>query len=373
MNALELTQDLVRIDTINPPGNERGCADYLGKVLTDRHFEVSRHEFAENRTSLIARIPGTTDALPLCFTGHIDTVPLGAAPWSHDPFAGETDGRRLFGRGTTDMKAAIAAFVLATESIARGKRPRAGLELVLTAGEETGCEGAMALARTAGALAPCGAIVVGEPTSNEPLVGHKGAYWLKLVTRGVTAHGSMPEQGVNAVYKAAAAVGKLAAYGWPHPGHDLLGSPTLNVGTIRGGMNANSVPDRAVIGVDIRTVPGQSHARIRSDLAELLGEDVEIEEVVGVEGFWSDPEGEWVQRVFDVTEKVQGERPQPRGAPYFTDGPVLARACGDPPTVILGPGDPALAHQTDESCSIDRLEQSVELYRRIAEQWCLAD
>jgi len=89
LSALELTRALVRFDTINPPGNELPCAEHLGHILEDAGFAVSYHEFAETRTSLVARIGGETDAKPLCFTGHIDSVPLGATPWSVNPFAGD--------------------------------------------------------------------------------------------------------------------------------------------------------------------------------------------------------------------------------------------------------------------------------------------
>ncbi|MDH3673050.1 MAG: M20 family metallopeptidase [Gammaproteobacteria bacterium] len=370
MTAIQLTQELVRINTINPPGDEHACARYLGKYLEDHGFSVALHEFAENRTNVVARLEGSDDELPLCFTGHIDTVPLGAAPWSCDPFAGDMDGDKLFGRGTTDMKAGVAAFVVAAVQISSAKRPKAGLELVITAGEETGCEGAAYLAKKANLLAKTGAIVVGEPTSNYPLVGHKGAYWLYLVSRGITAHGSMPDKGDNAVHKAARAVGKLAEFSWKACRHPMLGEPTLNVGTIQGGMNLNSVPDKAVIGIDIRTVPGQQHSQIREELTELLGDEIELEEIVAVEGIWSDPDGDWVQRVYGIAENILGEKPEPRGATYFTDGPTLAKACGDPPTLIIGPGEAAMAHQTDEYCSVERLEQAVEFYQRIAQDWC---
>lgn len=370
ITPVQLTQELVRINTVNPPGGERECARLLGGYLEDFGFAVRYHEFADRRTNLIASLEGSGDALPLCFTGHIDTVPLGAAAWSFDPFSCDQDGDKLCGRGTTDMKAGVAAFVLAAADIARAGRPKAGLELVITAGEETGCEGATYLAGDHGRLRPVGAIVVGEPTSNYPLLGHKGAYWLNLIARGVTAHGSMPEKGDNAVYKAARAVNELAAFQWRGCAHEKLGVPSLNVGTIRGGMNINSVPDRAEIGVDIRTVPGQAHADIRAQLSELLGDEIEIEEIVAVEGIWSDEKGEWVKRLFEITDDVTGERPEPRGATYFTDGPALSIASGGVPTVILGPGEAALAHQTNEFCSVNRLEQSVELYQRIARDWC---
>ncbi len=369
MKPVQLTRDLVRFNTISPTNPEFECAHYLGKYLENCGFDVRYFEFAEKRTSLIASMRGSGDGLPLCFTGHIDTVPLGAADWSCDPFAADLDGDRIMGRGTTDMKAGVAAFVVAAMEATRHKQPAAGLELVITAGEETGCHGAFFLAEQ-NALAHCGAIVVGEPTSNYPLVGHKGACWFHLVATGITAHGSMPEQGENAIYKIARAVNKLADFDWKGCQHDVLGAPTLNVATITGGMNLNSVPDKAVIGVDIRTLPGQSHEQIRCDLVELLGEEIRLDEMVAAEGIWSDPQDEWVQKTYGFVEEVTGVLPVARGAAYFTDGPILSRASGGPPTIILGPGEAIMAHQTDEYCSINRLEQSVELYRKIALDWC---
>ena len=203
---------------------------------------------------------------PLCFTGHVDVVPLGAAPWKKDPFAGETDAGRLYGRGSSDMKSGVAAFVTAAVRLAPHLERTAGLALVITAGEETGCEGAFHLQRD-GVLGRAGALVVAEPTSNYPFVGHKGALWLRAKTRGVTAHGSMPERGDNAVYKAARAVSELAAFRFANPPHPLMGQATLNVGTIQGGLNINSVPDQAVIGVDIRTVPTLNHHELLAALA----------------------------------------------------------------------------------------------------------
>ena len=106
-----LTRELLRFNTINPPGMERACARHLGGLLEAAGFRVAYHEFAESRTSLVAEIGGDDARAPICFTGHIDTVPLGAAPWTKDAFAGETDGDRVYGRGSTDMKSGIAAIV----------------------------------------------------------------------------------------------------------------------------------------------------------------------------------------------------------------------------------------------------------------------
>jgi succinyl-diaminopimelate desuccinylase len=244
------------------------------------------------------------------------------------------------------------------------------LTLVITAGEETGCEGAFHLYRD-GVLGRAGAVVVGEPTSNYPFVGHKGALWLRARTRGVTAHGSMPEKGVNAVYKAAHALDKLEAFRFSSPPHGLMGQATLNVGTIHGGLNINSVPDLAEIGIDIRTVPTVDHPELIRILARALGPDVELEALMDLEAVYTDPEDPWMQSVFDVMGPILGEKPVPRVATYFTDAAALNQAYENPPTVILGPGEPQMAHQTDEYCVAERVEASVAAYEEIIRRWCL--
>jgi succinyl-diaminopimelate desuccinylase len=246
-----------------------------------------------------------------------------------------------------------------------------GLELVITAGEETGCEGAFHLQRDQ-ALGRAGAVVVAEPTANQPFVGHKGAFWLRAKATGVTAHGSMPDRGVNAIYKAARAVGKLEAFRFTDPPHALMGQATLNVGTIHGGLNINSVPDQAVVDIDIRTVPTIDHRALLEDLARQLGPDVTLETLIDLEPVYTEPDDPWMQSVFDVMASVLGARPAARAATYFTDAAALNRAYGNPPTVILGPGEPQMAHQTDEFCMIERIEQVIPAYEEIIRRWCAA-
>lgn len=368
-SALELTRQLVRFDTRNPPGSEEACARHLAGLLEAGGFSVSFDSFADGRMNLVCTLGGGSGR-PLCLTGHIDTVPLGAAPWRHDPFAGEIADGRLYGRGTSDMKSGVAAIVVAGLRLARLPRPHAGLVLVLTGGEETGCDGAYHLARAGDILDRAGAIIVGEPTSNYPFVGHKGALWLEAVTAGVTAHGSMPEKGVNAVYKAARAAVRLEDFDFNVARHPLIGKPTLNLGKMSGGMNINSVPDRAVMGIDIRTIPEQSHAGVRAQLQSYLGAEVELTSLVDVGGVYTDPEDPWMREVFDVMGRILGERPEPRAAPYFTDASVLTPAYGGVPTVILGPGQLEMAHQTDEYCLVERIDQAVKAYVEIARRWC---
>src|SRR5947199_3949585 len=186
IDPVELSRELIAFNTINPPGNELSCIRHLENILADAGAKTSLQNFAPERANLIARIGGVDSKPPLCFTGHVDTVPLGNAAWSVDPFAGEIIDGKMYGRGSTDMKCGVAAFVAAIGNMAGQLDGLGGVVLVITAGEEIGCEGAFHLAR-AGIVGRAGAIVVAEPTSNAALVGHKGALWLRLTLKGVTA------------------------------------------------------------------------------------------------------------------------------------------------------------------------------------------
>jgi succinyl-diaminopimelate desuccinylase len=245
-----------------------------------------------------------------------------------------------------------------------------GLTLVITAGEEIGCEGAKYLADHK-LVERAGAIVVAEPTGNYPYVGHKGLAWFEIETRGVTAHGSMPEVGDNAIVKMAHLIGDLERFRFPVDSHDVMGKPTLNVGTIRGGLNTNSVPDEARITLDTRTVPGIDHVHLCKSLESLVApRGATVRKIVDTPALYTEPANAWVQSVFEACTPFLDARPSPRTITFSTDGADLKRAFGGPPAVILGPGEPTLAHQTDEWCSLTRLQQSVDLFRTLMKQWC---
>ncbi len=371
--ALALTRELLRFNTINPPGAERECARHLGKLLEDAGFKLSYHEFADTRTSIIAEIGGDADKPPICFTGHIDTVPLGAASWTKDAFAGETDRDKLYGRGSSDMKSGIAAAVIAAIRLAPRLAHSPGVVLVLTAGEEIGCEGAKFLANQK-LLDRAGAIVIAEPTDNYPYVGHKGLIWFEVETKGKTAHGSMPDKGDNAILKLANCIHCMQQFKFSVARHEVMGEPTFNVGTIAGGLNTNSVPDSARMTLDMRTVPGIDHGELRQSLEKLLGADANIRRIVETPPLFTDPQDEWVQRVFDLSQDYLGARPTPKTIMFSTDGADLKRGYdrgkGGPPALILGPGESSQAHQTDEWCSLHRLEQSADFFERIMKDWC---
>jgi succinyl-diaminopimelate desuccinylase len=350
LDAINLAAELIRFDTINPPGQEAACTDHLVRLLTGAGFQCETVPLREGRPNLIARIGGARNKPPIAFTGHTDTVPLGAQSWTVAPHGGEVKDGRLWGRGASDMKGGVAAFVVAAVELAGRLEGTPGVILYLTAGEETGSEGALALARR-GLRGQAGALVVAEPTENRPLCGHKGALWLKATTHGVTAHGSMPHKGVNAVYAAARAVSRLEAFDFNVARHPVMGAPTLNVGTLHGGLNVNSVPDRAEIGIDIRTIPGMGHDQLRDQLASYLGPGVAVAPIIDVESVWTDPAQPWMCEMFDICADVRCTVADVEAAPFFTDASILTSALGDVPTVILGPGSAHMAIKSTNGVS----------------------
>ncbi|WP_104401134.1 M20 family metallopeptidase [Vibrio penaeicida] len=368
MDAVSLTQRLVSFQTLNPPGNEFECAEYLKKLLILEGFTVRTHTFGENRFNLVAKLSGRQNGPALGFTGHMDTVPLGNASWGKEPFGAEVVNGKLYGRGSSDMKSGIAAFISASIQHKAAIKQGSGVVLILTGGEETGCEGVKAMVQDKFDFPEIGALIVGEPTNNYPVVGHKGALWLNASFKGVTAHSAMPEEGHNAIYDAAEAVFSLKhlSIGNRHP---LMGSLTLNIGTIQGGININSVPDHCDFHIDVRSVEGVSHSCVSQKIQQLIGVNGSLETVMDLAPMCSDLNNEWITHCFKICQIRQPKKLKPTVMPYFTDAAILKPELNDLPTIILGPGSPEMAHQTDEYCYVDNITDATELYGELISSW----
>ncbi len=179
----------------------------------------------------------------------------------------------------------------------------------------------------------------------------------------------MPERGDNAFYKIAKGALLLEKYQFDSPTHELMGQGTLNVGTAKAGLNINSVPDAAEMTLDIRSVPGQSHSHIYSCLCKTLGPNIKLETIMDVEGIYTPPDHPWIQTVYDHCQEINGVQAVPKSISYFTDASALKGLIGDPPTVVLGPGQPEMAHQTNEFCYTEKITQSTTLFERLIIDW----
>jgi succinyl-diaminopimelate desuccinylase len=179
----------------------------------------------------------------------------------------------------------------------------------------------------------------------------------------------MPELGVNAIYKAARSIMKIMDFNFEAERDPLLGYPTINVGKISGGMNINSVPDHAEFTVDIRSTTKIDHSKILVKLGKELGNETVLETLVNLKPVSTNETGPFIQLVYDVCGVDRADKEFPKALPYLTDGSVLQRVYNGVPTVILGPGQPEMAHQTDEYCYLQKLERSVNIYKDIILKW----
>lgn len=382
-DPVELSARLVRIPS--HPGIERqeeAVAKALAAWLEEHGLEVRLDEVAPGRPNLLSTLDSGRPGRHLVLCGHTDTVPLNR----DDPgegFSGEVRDGRLLGRGSVDMKGAVAAMAAALAALdATGALAAGRVTLAAVADEEMGGMGIDHL--VAGGFGADGAIV-GEPSENRLLLGHKGLEWLEVRLLGASAHGGTPERGVSAIAAAARfleLVRRELEPRFAEREHPLLGRPTLNAGTIRGGDQPSTVAARCVIAMDRRSVPGESYASITAELGELL--DRVAAEMPGLE--WS------LGRVVEGSSKeeklafatpadhalpvavraagrlVSGAPPSEGTFPAWTDGGTLA-AHGTP-VVVLGPGDLALAHSPREAVAVAEIEEAARLYAASAALFC---
>jgi succinyl-diaminopimelate desuccinylase len=364
-DVISLTQKLLSYNTVNPPGNEQEIARYVGNLLADNGFAIDYQKLATNRLTLIAEKGLSVERPPIVLTGHFDTVPLGEKSWTEEPFSGSVKDGKIYGRGSSDMKGGVAAMIVASIQAFQESAPRGGVRLIFTADEEPGCQGAKQLADTNYNMGTASAIIVGEPTSNNPAIGHKGALYLKVSASGKTAHSSMPELGDNAIFKAARAITKIENFKFQAEKDNLHGFPTINVGLISGGKNLNSVPDHAEFTIDIRSTSKVKHSELLHRLSSELGDEISIETLVDLPSVSTSETSPFVQIVYAVCGINPEKVTYRKSLPYMTDGAVLQQLYDGVPTVILGPGQAEMAHQTDEFCYIEKIEEAVHIYKNI--------
>jgi len=377
-DVVALTQKLVRINTTNPPGNESPAIAVLEPLLRGAGFEATVVPYLDgaDRSHVVARLRGRGERPGLLFSGHVDVVPPGGVPWTVDPFGGEIREGRLYGRGSCDMKGGVAALVSAALGVARSGRPLAGdLVVALTSDEERFCLGAEALVREP-LFEGLGSALVAEPTSLQLFIAEKGGVWVEAVFYGKTAHASMPQMGANAV-------GAMAEflYRWEQeyrvdePLHPLLGAPTLNLGTVHGGVKINVIPDSCVAEIDMRTVPGVDHAavirRMEQLMAEVCGRRPGVRSELRLSSeraaVSSPADTALGQALATAVREIADVDPTPGGVPYCTEGCIWTPQLGIP-MVICGPGAPGMAHQPDEYVETRELELAARIYARVAEE-----
>ena len=370
---VDLTIRLVQLPTENPPGNEKVAAQFLKPVLSKMGFKVKTLLSPKGRWNLIGERRWGNGGQTLIFNGHLDVVPAGdPSQWKYPPFQGKLHKGRIYGRGASDMKSGIASFIHALSMIDRSKTHlhQGTVILHLVSDEEShGHQGMGFLTQKGGIHGD--AALVGEPTDLFPVIAHKGALWLKISTLGKSAHSARPHLGVNAIEKMMKLIHQINLISLEKE-HPLLGKPTLNVGTIRGGTKINIVPDRCEIELDRRILPGEKKGEIVREVKEILDSlrlqdplfQYQMEEIDSAEPSEVNPEEEIVRMGVEAIHQVTGESRPLRAFSGFTDSRYYINQCRIP-TLVLGPGETNQIHTKDESVEVEALVWAAHIYALI--------
>lgn len=363
-----LLASLVRAPSPNPPGDTRQVADLITARLRDAavDFQVIADEL--RKPNIIARIGrGKPEIL---FTSHMDTVPPGdRRAWRRDPFGAEVVGSHLHGRGAADAKASLVAMLAAVEALTTILPLHGTLIFTAVSDEEMGGVKGTEFLVDRGLLAPQ-QVVVGEITQNRLAVAEKGLLWLRLVTHGRAAHASTPWEGSNAVshmIRVLQAIEDRVGVRLRGQVHPLVPPPSLSIGTIRGGVATNIVPDWCEATIDRRTLPSERIPEAIAEIDRILAALREEQPTLQVD-----------------LEVIQSGAPveTPADAPLVRAAQEVARALKLPdaavgyhqasdgrffaergiPTIVFGPGDPNVAHTPNESVELNEVILAAQFY-----------
>lgn len=358
------------VSSINPSldqGN-RPVIDLLANTLEELGFSCEVMDLGNNKANLIATLGSGPGGLVL--SGHTDTVPCDEELWRSDPFQLVERDNRFYGLGVCDMK---GFFALAIEAIKPfvGEKLSEPLIVLATADEESSMSGAKAIAEAGRPHARCA--IIGEPTGMKPINMHKGIMVEKLSLQGRSGHSSDPSLGLNAMETMTRVLAKLMALkqqlqAQKHPGF-AIDYPTLNLGCINGGDNANRICGHCELAFEIRPVPGMSLDQLQEDLENLIGEAADADgikwqlEKLHVPAF----ENSENSAIVEICGKLTGH--QPESVAFATEAPYLQQLGMD--VVILGPGDIEQAHQPDEFLALDRVQPGINLIAQLIRHCCL--
>lgn len=378
MNAdeqVKVLQDVIRIKSIN--SNEEEVALYLQALLKKYDIDSTLVNYAEGRSSLIAKI-SNGEGKVLGFTGHMDVVDVGDEnDWTYPPFDAHIEGNKLYGRGSTDMKSGLVAMALAMIKLKEAGTPIKGtVKLLATVGEEIGELGSEQLTKESHAD-DLDALIIGEPSNYNLVYTHMGTINYTVVSNGKESHSSMPQEGYNAINHINKFITKIndkmdeisASYV-----NEALGRTIHNVTIINGGNQVNSIPGKATLQANIRSIPDFENAKIIQILQDTvdelnIGEDYLLELTVDQNKGAVDSNKH--SDLIDVIQK-QFDEPLPLiGIAATTDAAEFTKSKKDFDFVVFGPGVITLPHKVDEYVEIDNYLDMIDKYVAITKDYLI--
>jgi acetylornithine deacetylase len=373
IDITELTRQLVAIDSVNPdlvPGGngEAEIAAFVARWARERGLDVEVVEPVPGRPSVLATARGTGGGRSLLLYAHTDTV--GVAGMT-DPFGARVAGGRLYGRGAMDMKGSLAACMAATVALA-GQELAGDVVLAAVADEENASIGAAAVAKRV----RTDAAIITEPVGGGVCIAHKGFVWLRVTITGRAAHGSRPAEGIDAIAKMGrilTGVEDLDRSLRSGRGHLLLGTGSAHASLIEGGQEMSSYPERCVLGVERRTIPGEDAHLARAEMERIVAEaraqdpalDARVEVTLARSPYEVDRSEPIVQEVLREAE-TYGEG-HIAGSAGWMDSAVFAEA--GIPSVIVGPGGEGL-HAVEEWVDLASVARLASTLEAVARRFC---
>jgi succinyl-diaminopimelate desuccinylase len=368
--VVEFLRRLVRIPSVNPPGDVKEAVAVCEEVLAKSGFRTKTVGVDPPRPNLIAKF-GTAGPT-LCFNAHLDVVPPGdLSAWSHRPFDADLVDGKVYGRGAGDDKASVTAQVMAGIALARsGIELEGTLAINEVADEEMGGPAGAAFVINGGHVRPDW-VVVGEQTLNQVCVGEKGLSGMRLTVHGRAAHAALQWEGSNAIEAMGIIIATLKRDYFPllmDRTHPNFNASAASITKIEGGIRENVVPDRCVIYLDRRTIPGEDPTTVRDEVLQIAEDAVAGMEGIHVEAeldgeycaaSMSEPDSPHVEALL-AANRYLGLGPELTGFNMATDGRYFARAGF--PTIIYGPGDPRLAHVPDEWVGVNEVMSATRAY-----------
>jgi succinyl-diaminopimelate desuccinylase len=370
--TIAFLQSLVRVPSINPPGDVREAINLVEAKLAAEGFSTKVVGTTPEKTNIVATLAGQGAGPRLAFNAHVDVVPIGEeSAWRYPPFGGEIHDGRVYGRGAGDDKASVTAQVMAAIALARSGVPFNGALIVTEVADEEigGAAGAGFIVEEGHVEADY--VIVGEQTFGQICVGERGGAPVRVTVYGQTGHAATPWKGVNAIEGIARVITALREELWPILAarkHPFLNQSTATISMIEGGVKTNVIPDRCTIHIDRRILPGETpegaleeiRAIAERAIADVPGLRVEVVSPRGGRlAIEADPASPVSQALQAATRHI-GKEIVLTGFFAGTDGKHFAKAGW--PTLIMGPGDPATAHTPDEWVGIDEVIEATRLY-----------
>ena len=396
-DLVELTCDLIRFPTINPPGEAyQSCVEYIGKRLAKRGFTIEYVHAVDvpgdcdayPRINLVARREGSRPGPCVHFNGHIDVVEVGSG-WTVPPFDGLVKDGRVYGRGACDMKGGLASAIIAVEALIDTDPDYPGaIEISATVDEESGGFGGVAyLAERGWFSAPrVDHVIIPEPLNVDRVcIGHRGVWWAEIETKGRMAHGSMPFLGDSAIRHMAAVLDRFEQKLYPKLAQRISDMPVVPDGARQSTMNINSlhggqaegheglptpcVADSCRMIIDRRFLIEESLEEVRSEITGILDDLVknrpdfqfDLREMFAVEPSISDKNGPVAATTAAAIQEVLGVEPSFVCSPGTYDQKHVDRIGKLKDCIAYGPGMLDLAHQPDEWVGIDDMVDAAKV------------